>query len=313
MKSNMTVRFIGYTRLLFRDRACLRNIMLVILLSPASMSLVSASDAVQGSVLEVGVAPFLPARTIVQNYQPLRVFLEQHLKEPVMFVTAPDYKTFYERTQRHEYPIIITVANAAYLAYAESGYVPMLRPVIDTRPVLVVSKSSNLTRVQNLRGKAVALPDSLAIIAMQGVQMLRESGLDPGKDVTLKHLANHSTAVNYVIAGEAAAAIVSDRALLQMPTASQASVRVIHTWEKSSLPGVVYLANPALPPQRVAQLTEAILKFTRDTPEGREFILKMGYGGLVPATKLDLEPLAPYGEMFKEAIVSLVKKKNQSE
>ena len=302
MKSNMTVRFTGLTRLLVRYCASLRTMMLVIMLSPVIMPLASASDPEQSAVLELGVAPFVPARTLVQNYQPMRAYLEQHLKKPVLFVTAHDYKAFYERTQRREYPVIITVANAAYLAYAESGYVPMLRPVIDTRPVLVVPKNSNLTRVQNLRGKTVALPDPLAIIAMQGVQMLRETGLAPGNDITLRHLPNHSTAVNHVIAGEAAAAIVSDRALLQMPAATREGVRVIQTWEKGAAPGVVYLANPALPPQRVAQLTQAILKFVRETPEGREFIAKLGYGGLVPATKQDLEPLAPYGEMFKEAI-----------
>ena len=301
--SNMKVRFTSISRLFFRFCAGLRTLILAIMFSPAILSPASASEPEQSAVLELGVAPFLPARTLVQNYQPMRAYLEQHLKQPVLFVMAPDYKTFYERTQRREYPVIITVANAAYLAYAESGYVPMLRPVIDTRPVLVVPKNSNLTRMQNLRGKTVALPDPLAIIAMQGVQMLRETGLNPGNDITLRHLPDHSTAVNHVIAGETAAAIVSDRALLQMPAATQEGVRVIQAWEKGAAPGVVYLANPALPPQRVAQLTQAILKFVRETPEGREFIMKLGYGGLVPATKQDLEPLASYGELLKEKVV----------
>jgi phosphonate transport system substrate-binding protein len=303
MKSNMTVHLTGFTRLLNRYRAGLRNSMLAIMLSPAIMAACFASDPVQDVVLELGVAPFLPARTIAQNYQPMRTFLEKHLKEPVLFVTAPDYKSFYERTRHREYPIIITIASAAYLAQAESGYVPMLRPIVDTMPVIVVSRNSSLKGIQDLHGKTVALPDPLAVIAMQSAQLLRESGLDPGRDVNLKHLPNHSAAVNHVISGEAAAAIVSDRALLQMPAATQAGVRVIQTWEKGKLPGVVYLASPALPPQRVAQLTEAILKFTHDTPEGREFINKLGYGGLVPANKQDLEPLATYGMMFKEAIV----------
>lgn len=299
----MTVRLTGWARLCFQCCASMRNIMLVVLLSSAIISVASASDPAHGAVLELGVAPFLPARTIAQNYQPMRAYLEQHLKQPVLFMTAPDYKTFYERIQRREYPIIITVANAAYLASTEVGYVPMLRPAFDTCPVIVVPKNSSLTRIQDLRGKTVAVPDPLAIIAMQGAQMLRESGLDPGKNVNLKHLPNHSAAVNHVIDGEVAAAIVSDRALLQMPAATQAGVRVIQTWDKGAAPGVVYLANPALSPQRVAQLTQAILKFVRETPEGREFIVKLGYGGLVPATRQDLEPLAPYGEMFKEAIV----------
>jgi phosphonate transport system substrate-binding protein len=258
--------------------------------------------------LELAVAPFLPAAILVQNYQPMRAFLERHLKEPVLFVTAPDYKTFYERTQRREYPVIITVANAAYLAYAEAGYVPMLRPVVDTHPVIVVKKNSSLARMQDLRGKTVALPDPLAIIAMQGAQMLRESGLDPVKDVNLKYLSNHGAAVNHVIAGEAAAAIVSDRALLQMPASTQAGVRVIQTWENGAAPGVVYLASPALSAKRVAGLTRTILKFVRETPEGREFIVKMGYGGLVPATQQDLAPLAPYGALFKETIVKTSQK-----
>jgi phosphonate transport system substrate-binding protein len=303
MKSILTPGCASNTRLLARYSTCLRHITLLILLLPAILPLAAASEPAQDSVLELAVAPFLPARTLVQNYQPMRAYLEQHLKQPVVFVTAPDYKTFYERTRRREYPIIITIANAAYLASAEAGYAPMLRPVVNTCPVLVVSRNSGLKRVQDLRGKTVALPDPLAIISMQAVQMLRESGLDPGKDVNLRHLPNHSAAVNHVISDEAAAAIVSDRALLQMPAATQAIIRIIQEWEKGEAPGVVYLASPALPPQRVTQLTEAILKYTRDTPEGREFINKLGYGGLVPATKRDLEPLAPYGKLFKEAIV----------
>jgi phosphonate transport system substrate-binding protein len=302
MKHNMAVRITGFTQLRFRYGVSMIT-MLVIMLSPAILSPASATGSAQGATLELGMAPFLPARILIQNYQPLRAQLEQQLKQPVIFVTAPNYKTFYERIQHREYPIIIAVANVAYLASAEAGYVPMLRPVIDTCPVLVVSKNSSLARVQDLRGKTIALPDPLAIISMQGVQMLRESGFDPDKDVNLKHLPNHNAAVNHVISGEAAAAIIFDRALLQMPTATQQSVRVVQKWAKAKAPGVVYLASPALPPQRVAQLTEAILKSTRDTPEGREFINKLGYGGLVPATRQDLEPLAPYGEMFKKAIV----------
>jgi phosphonate transport system substrate-binding protein len=281
--------------------------LMLYLLSAAIAHAGPGSDRQADEHLELAVAPFLPAATLVSNYQPMRAYLEQRLKEPVLFVTAPDYKTFYERAQRREYPVIITVANAAYLAYAESGYVPMLRPVIYTRPVIVVPKLASWTRIQDLRGKTIALPDTLAVVAMQGTQMLRELGLDPDKDVTLKYLPNHSAAVNHVISGEAAAAIVSDRALLQMPAATQAGVRVIETWEKGAVPGVVYLANPALSPQRVTQLTQAILKFVHDTPQGHEFIKKMGYGDLTTAIPQDLAPLATYGGIFKATIA----KKNE--
>jgi hypothetical protein len=47
----------------------------------------------------------------------------------------------------------------------------------------------------------------------------------------------------------------------------------------------------------------------RETPEGREFIKKMGYGDLTPAMPQDLVPLATYGEIFKATI----DKKNENE
>jgi phosphonate transport system substrate-binding protein len=253
-------------------------------------------------VLEIAVAPFLPAHLLVKNYQPMRAYLEQHLQQPVAFITAPDYKTFYERTQRRDYAVIITVAHAAYLAYAEAGYVPMLLPVNTTQPVLIVTADSTLQQPRDLLGKVVALPDPLAIISMQGIEMLQETGLDPDKTVSLRYFPNHSAAVNYVIAGEVAASIVSDRALLQMPDTTRQQVRIIHHRTKGAAPGVVYLASPDLPPQRIAQLRQTIMKFVRETPEGIEFITALGYGGLAPATAEDMKPLAAYGAMFKKVL-----------
>lgn len=145
----------------------------------------------------------------------------------------------------------------------------MLRPSILTRPVLVVDAHSDLKGLKDMRGAMLALPDPLSIVAMQGVQMLREAGLNPERDVHIKHTANHAAAVNHVISGEAAAVIVSDRALLQMPKPKRQAVRVLQTWDAGAVPGVVYLAGPQVPRERVERLQQAILEFVRDTREGR--------------------------------------------
>lgn len=248
---------------------------------------------------ELAFTPFLPVRTMMQNYQPMRIFLEARLQEPVTLVTAPDYKIYNERLRRQEYPFVITVANAAYLAQTEQGYVPMLRPSISTRPILVVGMHSDLKNLKELRGARIALPDPQSVVAMQGPQMLREAGLNPARDVTLKYTPNHAAAVNHVISGEVTAAIVSDRALLQMPQATRKAVRVLQTWDAGAVPGVVYLAAPHVPRERVERLNQAILEFVRDTEAGRELMKSLGYGGLIPATVQDLKPLAPYGMQLK--------------
>jgi len=251
--------------------------------------------------VEIAITPFLSVRTMVQNYEPMRAHLERRLQRPVLFITAPDYRTFNERTLNRKYAYVITVANAAYLAQFEAGYVPLLRPENQTKPTLVVAKGDALERLAELRGKTVALPDRLAVISMQAPAMLREAGLEPEHDVTFKHLPNHSAAVNYVLSGEAAAAVVSSRALLQMPAAARDAVRIVQTWDKGAAPGVVYLASPELPPAEVRRFSRAVLEYVASA-EGRALMEQLGYGTLLPMKPDDLKFLAPYGAALKAAL-----------
>lgn len=282
-----------------RTRRIRSNAMLAVLM----LLLAPRAQAEPGPApFELAFTPFLPVRTMMQNYQPMRAYLESRLQEPVTLVTAPDYKIYNERMRLQEYPFVITVANSAYLAHVDHGYVPMLRPVILTRPALVVAAQSGLKSIKELRGATLAMPDPLAVVAMQGAQMLREAGLNPGRDVNIKYTPNHSAAANHVISGEASAAIVSDRALLQMPKMTQQALRVLQTWEAGAAPGILYLAAPQVPRARVERLQQAILEFVRDTEAGRALMNNLGYGGLVPATGEDLKPLAPYGAQLKAAL-----------
>lgn len=249
--------------------------------------------------IEISIAPFLPTPLLIQNYQPLMSFLELRLDCRVLLVTAPDYRTFSERILRREYPFLIAVANSAYLAVTDAGYVPLLRPAVYTRPALVVLKNSAAQRVQDLKGAKIATTDAMGIIAMQGGAMLRDAGLDPQHDVRLQNYANHGVAVNFVLTGELDAAIISDRALLQMPENKRDALRVLHVWEQGGAPGVVYLGSQEVPSETVTQVRDAILSFTRDTEAGRALITQFGYGSLLPADVDDLKFLAPYGVQLK--------------
>lgn len=261
---------------------------------------VSAEEHKAG--IEIGIAPFLSIQTLVQNYAPMRAYLQSRLNEPVTFVSAPDYKTYTKRIKNHEYPIIIATANSAYLAWAQFSYIPLLQPLIYTHPVVIIAKNQKLNKLSDLRGKTVAMPDALAVVAMQGLQMLREAGLEPERDVSVKNMQNHSVAVNLVITGEVAAAIVSDRAVMQMPPSVREKIKIVQRWEKGAAPGVVYLCSPDMPRERAEQLNLAILEYSRDVPEGIELMKRLGYDGLAPITAEELRAFAPYGAMLKEVV-----------
>lgn len=252
--------------------------------------------------IEIGIAPFLPVKTLVQNYAPLRDFLQSRLNEPVTIVSAPDYKTYYKRIQNRDYQIIITTASSAYLAWADYAYVPLLQPLNFTQPVVVVAKYQAFRQLSDLRGKTIAMSDATAVVSMQGLQMLREAGLEPERNVSMKNLQNHSVAVNHVIAGEVAAAIVSDRAIMQMPASVREQIKIVYTWGKGAAPGIVYLGSPDMPRDRLEKIKKTILEFAQATPEGVKLMADMGYGGLQIIGPDDLLPLAPYGALLKKAL-----------
>ena len=79
------------------------------------------------TTIEIGILPTLSTRTILATYQPLREYVEEKLGQPVTLVTAADYRTFLDRTQRGEYRFVVTAPHYARLAQSEAGYVPMVR------------------------------------------------------------------------------------------------------------------------------------------------------------------------------------------
>ena len=252
--------------------------------------------------LEIGIAPFLPVKTLVQNYAPLRDFLQSRLNEPVTIVSAPDYKTYYKRIQNRDYQIIITTASSAYLAWADYAYVPLLQPLKYTHPAVVILNTREFKQLSDLRGKVIAMSDATAIVSMQGLQMLQEAGLEPERSVKIINMQNHSVAVNHVIAGEVDAAIVSDRAIAQMPASIREQIKIAYVWEKGAAPGIVYMGSPDMPRKRLEQINKAIIEFARDTPEGIKLLNEMGYGGLKPIVAEELRLLEPYGAMLKNAL-----------
>lgn len=245
----------------------------------AGLACLLTPPAVASQTIELAIAPYLPARTLLERYKPLRDQLERKLGRSVMLYTAPDYQTFITRTQNREYPFVVTVAHAARLAEREAGYVPMLRPTVDMRAVLMVARDSPLHDVADLRGKRVAVPDRMAVVTQLGMQVMREHGLKPDEDVTLTASSTHVTAMHAVLAGEADAAVVSDLAFIAADSTLKHDLRAIAT-SVNGVPGVVYLASPKVPPVLVARITQEIMDFTNETPEGKRFLEALGYDTL---------------------------------
>ncbi len=266
----------------------------------AVLMLVSASAVHAGNELEIGIWPYMSTQSLIAEYRPVQLYLEKRLKRPVLFVTATDQRTFLQRTQRGEYRFVFTAPHFARYAELDAGYVPMLRPKRNSFAVFVVDKNSPLQKIGDLKGKTVTMTDRITMIAILGLRALHESGLEPGRNVTVHYAVSHNSAVLDVSRGQSDAAVTGAIIFDQLPENLQKKLRILAvTGETSSM---VMMANPKVPKDEVEQMKQIMLDFVNDTPEGREFIKNTGYRGLRPPTEAEMKSIDPLVRDLKEQL-----------
>jgi phosphonate transport system substrate-binding protein len=261
-----------------------------------------ALAAPQPEPIEIGVLPTLSARTTITTYQPLRAYLEEQLKRPVVLVTAPDYRTFVERTQRGEYRYVVTAPHFARLAQTATGYQPLVRVKRELQALLVTDPTTGVTDVAGLRGKVVTTPDSLAVISMLGAELLGAHGLLPDRDVTLRAMPSFSSAVIAMRNGESAAAVTAATALNQMPADTRARLTTLATTK--SIPHVMCLAGPKVPAAESAEVARLLLAFADSGAAGNDFFATTGFVAFTRTSEAELRSLDVYVAELKKRLAA---------
>lgn len=252
------------------------------------------------ATLEVGLVPNISARTLIAAFQPMREYLARELRQPVELYTAPDFATFFHRTQRGDFDLAVTPAHFAWLAIQEAGYVPLVTYRNELDGLLIVKHDSPITSAAQLKGKTIGVVDMLAIVTMRGTQWLREQGLSAERDYALLLTAPHNTAALVVARGNVDAAIIGSGPYRLMPEEIRSQVRVLA--EVGAVPNAVYLARGDMAPARRRQLTEALLAFGNVSAEGRRFMEEYRYGGFKPVSAADLRGMDVYARQVKRLV-----------
>jgi len=274
----------------------------LLLLMFAALPLVAATPAraAPHDPLEIGICPYYSAHVLLDQFEPMRAFLQARLERPVSLVSARDFLTFAERTRQRQYPIIVTVAHLARLAQVDSGYRPLLQMKARLAGVFLVEKNSPYGSVADLRGHSVGTPDRLAIITILGEEALDHQGLSSPTDVQLNPLPTHNAAILSVLYGENAGALVWEKTLGTMEPDVQARMRPIGTTAALPTPAL-FLADRDLPPAEAEAVTAAILAFAAGEG-GKVFSEKTRFEGIIPVREEDLHFLDRFLPFVRRAL-----------
>lgn len=241
--------------------------------------------------LQVGLLPYVSTRKLFTYYLPIKDYLERTLKRTVVVSTAPDFKTYLARARAGEYDLYHTAPHFAALAERDWGYRRVARFSRELDGSFVVAKNGKVHRIEDLRGGVVRVPDPLAIVSMLGEHSLREHGLVPNVDVTVRYSPSHNNAVLAVMRGEADAAVTSAAVFEKMSPEVHEKLRVLGSTQK--VPHMMFMAGPHLSDAEYRDLRRAMLAFTA-AGEGKHFFQDTGYGDMIDIDDAAMDALAPF-------------------
>lgn len=241
--------------------------------------------------LQMGLLPYLSSERLFEYFLPMKDYLEAKLKRRIVLSTAPDFKTYVQRAARGEYDIYQTAPHFALLAEVENGYRRVGKLTRELDGDVIVGLNSPMQRVEDLRGRIVITPDALAITSMLGEHLLKDHGLNPGRDYRLVRANSHNNAILTVHHGGADAALTSAAVFEQLAPEIRRELRVLAKTRK--VPHMMVMAHRRMPPAEYQRLKTALLAFTRNGP-GQKFFEITGYSDIGPITDADMARLQPF-------------------
>ena len=231
---------------------------------------------VDSGPLTFGFLPLVSSEKLVQRFAPLVHNLSAALNTPVRIETAPDFKSFIQRTNTEKrYDLLFTAPHLYYLASRQAGY--HLLVSVDSpgmSAVIVVPQQSQINTIRDLAGRKLATVDPMSLATLLVRKQLVENGLDPDADLTLVTTPSHNASLLSSYYG------ATDASSLMMPPYMVAnpkvrdSMRVIAVTE--SAPHMPISAAPWIDTECRENITAALLSM-RSTAAGQAALDKAGF------------------------------------
>ena len=272
----------------------MKKLFRLVLLAITAVSAFSvfAADTAPVKPLEVGVVPYISARAVVTNFEPLRVYLERVLGQPVKIYTSTGFKQFYKNAERGDYDLVISAAHFARLLQKDNKFKPLVKLYPAAHSLLMTKLDSPLKTPMDLKGQVLAVPDQLAFSSMVALAWLRENGLQPGVDFKILDVPSFPSALLAVQKGDANAAISASPVIAQIPKELRESLKTLA--DVGEFLQFIFLTHPRMELAASERISKELLNFNNDTGEGKQFFNSTGFGAITALAPKDMGSLDRY-------------------
>jgi phosphonate transport system substrate-binding protein len=236
---------------------------------------------------ELGIIPYLPTAKLIDTYQPLRAHLEAGLQRPVVISTAPDFKTFLDRSLRREYDMVVIGPGLGRLVQVDAGYAPLLASRRNIKALIVVRRDAPHAKLKDLADRRIAMIDTMTGLSQLGQETLRLSGMLPERDYKLLIVNSPSNALQSVLHDEADAGVTTTNLIPQLDEETKGRLRILA--ESREISGLWFMLKKNAGPDPI-RMRAMLLGFEK-TDAGRQFIGSLALDGLRPLVESEMKAM----------------------
>lgn len=168
------------------------------------------------SRLRVALLPDENASTLIQNAQPLKVYLEQALKKDVELVVTTDYSSMIEAMRFGRIEVAYFGPFSYVLAKSKAPTIEPFAVGVERgsptyQSVLIATAGGPVKTLEEIRGKAFGFGDQASTSSHLAprAHLLKKAKLDGEKDYRVVHLGTHDAVARAVQAGQVPAGALS--------------------------------------------------------------------------------------------------------
>jgi ABC-type phosphate/phosphonate transport system substrate-binding protein len=263
----------------------LSGYLLLILLLPVVAGAAPPQQATQRS-FTLGVLPYLIPRNMAQTYGPAVADINRQTGLNIHLRTTSNFPRFADNLRSQQYDFVVVQPFDFIAAVDELNYRPLARISIYLESILVVAKESPLHTLQDLKGKVIAMAPKPAATSRMGRVLLKESGLIPGKDVTIQYLNSHDSCLQEVLNRRADACMTGPPPMRLFAKRTGVQMRILA--KAPSIPHIALLAHSRVDAVSAGEVQKVVTSWM-DNREGRAILKKMAFPGWIPAQVEDYQ------------------------
>lgn len=245
---------------------------IVLLLATSSAAFAAATETQTLGVRE-GVSEQMSPAKLHDRYKEFADFITRSTGKSTLVDASQEAKFILDNMKSGKYAVMfMRPAGLAGRAMRENNFTLVAQATDELYAAVIVPKDSPLTKVEDLVGKRVAMPEKSAFITKVGQAALRDANIDLTK-INIQYTRYQDSAAYTVDTKLADAAIVSP---ILLKAWEKKGGRVL--FRSKPVPSWAVIASPNLSAADVAKLRQALISM-ETTEAGQKILQKIGVSG----------------------------------